>query len=241
MFQSWGAMIPGAAPVASEAGSGQQDSFAGLQAMNDLVRRSMESLTALVQPPSRTKSAKGATDSSMLTKLFDPAEWSRAMTSGIDASLQRMTEAPTYATPVNLDRKVSNAQRLWLERAKDIQAYQQVVQAAWNRAFEDFTRKVNDPKAPPLSSGRAILDLWLGVANEALLQMHHRPEFLEAQRRMARSGAEYRLQEQELAEVFCAAHHIPTRTEMDEVQRTMHELKRELRALKRQIAAKGKP
>ena len=133
----------------------------------------MESLTALAQTPSRTKSAKGATDSSMLTKLFDPAEGSRAMTSGIDASLQRMTEAPTYATPVNLDRKVSNAQRLWLERAKDIQAYQQVVQAAWNRAFEDFTRKVNDPKAPPLSSGRAILDLWLGVANEALLQMHH--------------------------------------------------------------------
>jgi hypothetical protein len=63
--------------------------------------------------------------------------------------------------------------------------------------------------------------------------MHRSDEFLEAQRKMTRSATEYRLQEREIAEAFCAMHHIPTRTEMDEVQHAVYELRRELRVLQR--------
>lgn len=241
MFQPWAGLstIPGFGSLPG-APSGAATPGEGPWQINDLVKRAMEGWTAFAQAGvSRRKSGDATPDPGLLQKLFNPDEWSRAMTGGISASLQRLTEAPTYATPTNLDRKVSNAQKLWVERAKDVQGYQQVVQAAWTRAFLDFTRRVNDPKSEALTSGRAVLDLWLSVANEALLEMHHRPEFLEAQRKMTRSSAEYRLAEQELAEVFCSTHHIPTRTEMDEVQKTIHELKRELRAMRRQGATKG--
>jgi poly[(R)-3-hydroxyalkanoate] polymerase subunit PhaE len=50
---------------------------------------------------------------------------------------------------------------------------------------------------------------------------------------MTRSSTEYRLAEREIAEAFCEVHHIPTRTEVDELQRTVAELRRELRALKK--------
>jgi hypothetical protein len=103
------------------------------------------------------------------------------------------------------------------------------------RAFDGMVKALNDQKAPKLTSAREVLDLWLGIANEALLELHHRPEFLEAQRKMTRSSAEYRLQEQQLAELFCAMNHIPTRTEMDEAQKTIQELRREVRALKRSL------
>ena len=63
--------------------------------------------------------------------------------------------------------------------------------------------------------------------------MHRSAEFLEAQHKVTRSSTEYRLAEREIAEAFCEMHHIPTRTEMDEVQRVVTELRRELRALKR--------
>ena len=68
--------------------------------------------------------------------------------------------------------------------------------------------------------------------------MHHRPEFLAAQRDVARSAAEYRLQEQKIAEVFCATNHIPTRTEVDELQEAVYLLRREVRALRRQLEQK---
>ena len=54
---------------------------------------------------------------------------------------------------------------------------------------------------------------------------------------MTRSSTEYRLAEREIAEAFCEMHHIPTRTEMDEVQRAVTELRREVRLLARQAWA----
>jgi polyhydroxyalkanoate synthesis regulator phasin len=123
-------------------------------------------------------------------------------------------------------------QKLWVERARDVEHYWEVVQGAWNRALERFMKAVNDPGAPALKSGRQMIDVWLSSANNALVEMHRSKEFLEAQRRMTRSSAEYRLAEREIAEAFCEMHHIPTRTEMDEVQRTMTELRREIRRLK---------
>jgi hypothetical protein len=172
-------------------------------------------------------------DRSSLQQLFDPAVWSRTGAGRFDLALERLTEGPTYATLWDLDRKLLNAQKLWLKRSEDIAAYQAIVQAAWRRAIQRFVDALNDPKAPPLKSGREFLDLWIATANACLLEMHRSDEFLEAQRTMTRAATEYRLQEREIAEAFCAMHHIPTRTEMDEVQHAVYELRHELRALQR--------
>jgi hypothetical protein len=147
--------------------------------------------------------------------------------------LEKLTEGPTYATLWDLDKKMLNTQKLWVERARDVEQYWEVMQGAWSRAFERFMKQVSDPKAEPIKSGRQMLDLWLATANGSLLEMHRSKEFLEAQRRMTRSSTEYRLAEREIAEAFCEMHHIPTRTEMDEMQRVVTELRRELRAMKR--------
>ena len=231
LFQPWltGQGMPFARPAGADA---MQE---GTAKVNELVKRSMEGWAALVQSAQPGKAGTAGFDAATLGKLFDPAEWSRAMAGGGDFALERLTEGPTYATLTDIDRKVAKAQQLWLQRARDIEAYRQVVQAAWMRAFERMTKALSDQEAPKLTSARAVLDLWLGIANEVLLELHHRPEFLEAQRKMTRSSAEYRLQEQKLAEVFCAINHIPTRTEMDEAQKTIQELRRELRALKKSL------
>jgi class III poly(R)-hydroxyalkanoic acid synthase PhaE subunit len=151
--------------------------------------------------------------------------------------LEKLTEGPTYATLWDLDRKMLNVQKLWMERSRDVEKYWEVVQGAWNRALERFMKTLNDSNGAPIASGRALLDLWLSTANKALVEMHRSAEFLEVQRRMTRSSTEYRLAEREIAEAFCEMHHIPTRTEMDEMQRVVTELRRELRATKRRNRA----
>jgi hypothetical protein len=130
-----------------------------------------------------------------------------------------------------------NTQKLWVERARDVEHYWEILQGAWNKALERFMKALNDPQGEPIKSGRQMIDVWLANANGALLEMHRSAEFLEAQRRMTRSSTEYRLAEREIAEAFCEMHHIPTRGEMDEVQKLVTELRRELRALKRQGTA----
>ncbi len=202
----------------------------GTEVMSDLMKRSMEDWTSLAKD---AWAQGGKLDPAAMQKLFDPAEWKRAG-SHFDMGLEKLTEGPTYATLWDLDKKMLNTQKLWVERARDVEQYWEVMQSAWSRAFDRFMKTVNDPKASPIKSGREMLDLWLSTANASLLEMHRSKEFLEAQRRMTRSSTEYRLAEREIAEAFCEMHHIPTRTEMDEMQRVVTELRRELRALKRE-------
>jgi hypothetical protein len=198
--------------------------------LSDLMKRTMEDWASYAKDA--WPQAGGGFDAEAMKKLFDPAEWKRAG-SQFDLGLEKLTEGPTYATLWDLDRKMLNAQKLWMERARDVEHYWEVVQDAWSRALERFMKALNDPKGEPIRSGREMLDLWLATANTSLVEMHRSDKFLEAQRRMTRSSTEYRLAEREIAEAFCEMHHIPTRTEMDEMQRVVTELRRELRAVRR--------
>lgn len=223
LFQAWAEGKP--PPFAS---MGQAPS--GGNAIADLMQRSMEQWTSYAQ---EAWSQSGRFDAESMKKLFDPAEWRRAG-SHFDMGLEKLTEGPTYATLWDLDRKMLNVQKLWVERARDVEQYWELVQGAWNHALERFTKALNDARAEPITTGRQMLDLWLVTANKALVEMHRSDEFLQAQRRMTRSSTEYRLAEREIAEGFCEIHHIPTRTEMDELQKAVTELKREVRALRRE-------
>ena len=228
LFQAWAEGMPPPFAFRGEApadGSSKNQ----LDHMSDLIKHSMEEWT------SYAKGAMGQSarfDAESMKKLFDPAEWKRAG-SHFDMGLEKLTEGPTYATLFDLDRKMLNVQKLWVERAKDVEKYWEVVQGAWNHAMQRFMKRVNDSKGGPITSGRQMLDLWLSTANEALVEMHRSEAFLEAQRRMTRSSSEYRLAEREIAEAFCEMHHIPTRTEMDEMQKAVTELRREVRAMLR--------
>ena len=225
LFQAWaeGKVAPPFQAV-NDAGT-----VPGGDPMAELMQKTME------QWGSMAKKAWGVGkdfDPAAMQKLFDPAEWKRAG-SHFDLGLEKLTEGPTYATLWDLDRKLLLAQKLWLEHARDTEEYWRVMQGAWAKAVERFMKTVNDPKGEPLTSGRAVLDLWLATANACLVDMHRSKEFLEAQRKMTRSSTEYRLAEREIAEAFCEMHHIPTRTEVDELQKAVVELKREIRRMAR--------
>ncbi len=225
LFQSW---AEGKPPPFAVQGMPPPDA----DAVADLMRRTMDQWTTFTR---EAWSKAGRFDLASMKELFDPEEWKRAG-SHFDMGLEKLTEGPTYATLFDLDRKMLNVQKLWMDRSRDAEKYWEVVQGAWTRALERFTRAVNDPKGEAITSGRQMLDLWLATANKSLVEMHRSDEFLEAQRAMTRSSAEYRLAEREIAEGFCEVHHIPTRTEMDEMQRTVTELRREVRALKHHVS-----
>ena len=228
LFESW---VAGKPPPFAFRGEAPPAGDAVRQAaqISDLMRSSMEQWAEYAKG-AWTKG--GVVDPEAMKKLFDPAEWKRAG-SHFDLGMEKLTEGPTYATLWDLDRKTLGLQKLWVERAQAVERYWEVMQGAWSKALERFMKVAGDSKGEPITSGRALLDLWLATANKALLEMHRSEEFLEVQRKMTRASTEYRLAEREIAEAFCEIHHIPTRTEVDELQKTVAELRRELRAMKK--------
>jgi hypothetical protein len=234
-FQKWAENWKGASPLASAPGA-EGEAQGPLSQLTEVFNRSMAHWAAASQWP---RDASGAADAAALKKLFDPSEWGRAGTGGFDLALEHLTEGPTYATLWDLDRKLLHAQKLSQQRLRDIAAYQAIVQDAWRKAGERFFKSLSDPKGPAITSGRELLDLWITTANNTLVEMHRTDKFLEAQRNVTRSSTDYRLAERAIAESFCEVHHIPTRSEVDELQKTVVELRRELRALRSRSDARS--
>jgi polyhydroxyalkanoate synthase subunit PhaE len=172
-----------------------------------------------------------------LREMFAPAAWAHGAGPGsgvLDATLQRVLEGPRYAVLWDLDRQVLELQKLTLQRDKAVAAYQAVVNKAWNLAFQRFTKVLGSKQ--PLAAAltwRSLADQWLAVANDTLIEVHRSEEFIDAQRRMLRAASERHLQERKIAEAWCDAAHVPTRSEVDELQRHVIELRREVRLLRR--------
>jgi hypothetical protein len=201
----------------------------GLAQVQDLWRGVIEKWMSLApQGLART----GNVDE-ILKALFDPLQWSKAGLGPLDRAIEHLVDGPSYATLWTLDRKILRAQKLRADWARDLAAWQLVMQSAWNGALQRFVAAVHEKEGEPIRTWRELADMWIGIANDALTETHRTPEFLEAQRRLTRSSTECRLAEREIMEAYCEMHHIPTRTEVDELARSVYELRREVRALKR--------
>jgi polyhydroxyalkanoate synthesis regulator phasin len=167
-----------------------------------------------------------------LKDLFAPARWSGSGAGSLDAALRHVLEGPKYATLFDLDRNLLELQQLASRRDKDVAAFQAIVLKAWNTAFERFPAGAGKEGASP-TTWRAMADQWLRVVNDTLIESQRSEAFVKAQSRMLRSASDYRLQERKIAEAWCEAFHVPTRTEMDELQHTVTDLRRQLRAMQR--------
>ncbi|WP_321794927.1 poly(R)-hydroxyalkanoic acid synthase subunit PhaE [Caballeronia sp. J97] len=214
---------------AEDARPPMQEQFADLQ---ETWKESIEKWTSFVQSGASSE----AWTPQMLGEMFSPARWSGRGAGAFDASLQHVIEGPKYATLYDLDRKVAELQKKAIERDNALLAYQAIVQRAWNTALERFMKSLSSAGEGAPATWRGLTDRWLKVANETLIGVHRSEAFVDAQTRMLRAASDYRLKERAIAESWCEAYHIPTRTEVDEIQRTVTELRRQIRLLQRQNA-----
>jgi hypothetical protein len=166
-----------------------------------------------------------------LRRMLDPTQFLYAGMDEINHAIQRLVEGPEFADIGTLERQMLKATGEWLALREASAAYRAVIGSAWSRAFETFSKEAaGDPKAFA-GGAKAMLDRWLAVANDELTRTQRTDEFLGAQRKLLRAGVDYRLKERELVEIWCETHSIPTRTEVDDLHRTVHELRRQVRAV----------
>src|SRR5215217_8201689 len=174
----------------------------------------------------------------MLAKIFDPRGWFSA-TNEVDQTLQRMAEGPQLADLWNTERKFMAVFNAWVAMRRHSLEHNKVVLEAWLRAAGAFAKTLNEraDRSEALESSREVLALWVETANEVLLETQRSEAFLTTQRDLLKASTDLRLAQQELAEFYSEMFGYPTRTELDDVHRTVTELRRELRAFKRESRA----
>lgn len=176
---------------------------------------------------------------STLEDISNPYSWLKFSNSNIEEGIKRFSEGPLFSGISDLDNRLAKAMDGWLELGEKNNDYYEVLLKSWMSAYEKFIDTLNtmsdDDKKN--TSPKQLVELWSKIADEELMAMHRSDEFLQAQKKLIKANAEYRLQEQHVAEVICEAMHIPTRQEVDDLHKTVTELRRELRAVKRLATA----
>jgi len=190
-----------------------------------------------------TKNLQGADQTNphvaeMLAKIFDPRGWFSA-TNEVDQTLQRMAEGPQLADLWNTERKFLAVFNAWVAMRQKSLEHNKVMLEAWMKAAGAFAKTLNQraDKGEALESWREVLALWVETANEVLLETQRSEAFLTTQRDLIKASSDLRLAQQDLAEFYSEMFGYPSRTELDDVHRTVTELRRELRAFKRESRA----
>lgn len=167
-------------------------------------------------------------------KMLDP----RTMFSGtgeVEEMLQRMAEGPRLADLWNVERKYAALFRAWLALRRCSLEHNGVVLQAWLEAGRRFAERFGAvPKDGASLSPKQALALWIETANQVILESQRSENFLKTQSALLEASTGLRQAQAELAEYYGTMFGLPTRSELDDVYRTVTELKRELRRARRQ-------
>jgi hypothetical protein len=168
-------------------------------------------------------------------RIVDPRSWIGG-TGEIDDALGRMAEGPRFADLWEAERRYAGVLQAWMNLRRRSLEHNAVVLKAWLQAGRQFTEQLGgrtggDAKA---LDAKAALALWTETANRQLLETQRSEPFLRSQAAMIRATTDLRMAQQELVEHFGKQYGFPTRTELDDVHRTVTELRREVRAMRRE-------
>jgi polyhydroxyalkanoate synthase subunit PhaE len=178
-----------------------------------------------------------------LGRFLDPVSLALVGGSQVGEAIRKLTEGPRLADLGAIERRMGKVMELWLGVQSAARGHEAVVAGAWADANQRFATEYQSRQqagtAP--TQPQEALKLWLEVANQTLLETHRSERFLAAQSQLLRQGMDFLLAEREMVEALVEPAGIPTRTEIDEVHRSLHELKRRVRILERAAATPAVP
>ena len=168
--------------------------------------------------------------------LLEPANWTKYAPEQLRVILQSIADGPKFADLAAPQHEAAETWRETLDYTQAATDMGKVMQDAWVRTYGRFNENhsIEDLKG---ADPEAAMNAWLDAANHELLETQRTSEFMDAQKRMIRSSTEIKARQKDLAEAWSEMYQMPTRTEVDDLTKSVHELRRELRKVKRELAA----
>lgn len=176
--------------------------------------------------------------SEMLELISNPRYW-LAGTPEMDDVLARMVDGPKLADLFDVERRYGNVMRRWAELRRAGFEHHRVLLDSWMRASNEFMTELagrTGTDGKPLEP-KQLLALWTAIGNRQMFETQRSDAFLRSQRDTIRASTELRIAQAELSEHLGKQYGLPTRTEMDDVHRSMTEMRRELRKAQRELDA----
>ncbi len=126
----------------------------------------------------------------------------------------------------------------WINFYKASFEYQVVLVDVWLKAYEELTRQLasSKEKGETVQNWQQFLQLWSSGFDRVFAQTFRSVDALEVQGKFLNSALTYKLHQQQLMEVFLKMYDLPTRSEVDEIHRSIYEMRKEIKSLKKASA-----
>ena len=240
LTRSW---LDGQSKLADAMGAAQKEGAGSAEAMQELWRSWFSLGSAFGQAmPGMAEPGKVAGET--LGRMMDPMSLMLVGGSQVGETIRRLTEGPRLADLGSIERRMGRLMEQWLAVQAAARAYEAVVAGAWGEATRRYGSEMAElqRRGTAPADAKAALKSWLDIANRTLLETHRSPKFLEAQGELLRKGMEFLLVEREVVEAMVEPAGLPTRSEIDEVHRSLQDLKRRVRTLEKSTPkVDGKP
>jgi class III poly(R)-hydroxyalkanoic acid synthase PhaE subunit len=147
-------------------------------------------------------------------------------------------QSPSLGYTREFNNKLLKGFDAWTNFSKASFDYQVVLLDVWLKAFEELLRELasSEEKGETVQDWRQLLPVWSRVFDQVFAQTFRSEDALEVRGNFLNSAMTYRLYQQQLMEVFLKMYDLPTRSEIDEVHRSIYELRKEIKSLKKALA-----
>jgi len=147
-------------------------------------------------------------------------------------------QSPSLGYTREFNNKLFKSFDAWINFYKANFEYQVVLVDVWLKAFEELTRELASftEKGETLQNWQQFLQVWSSVFDRVFAQTFRSADALEIQGKFLNSAMTSRLYQQQLMEVFLKMYDLPTRSEVDEIHRSIYEMRKEIKSLKKALA-----
>jgi class III poly(R)-hydroxyalkanoic acid synthase PhaE subunit len=146
-------------------------------------------------------------------------------------------QSPSLGYTREFNNKLFKSFDAWINFYKANFEYQVVLVDVWLKAFEELTRELASftEKGETLQNWQQFLQVWSSVFDRVFAQTFRSADALEIQGKFLNSAMTSRLYQQQLVEVFLKMYDLPTRSEVDEIHRSIYEMRKEIKSLKKAL------
>lgn len=146
-------------------------------------------------------------------------------------------QSPNLGYAREFNNKLLKSFDAWINFSKASFDYQIVLLDVWLKASEELMRELasSEEKGETVQNWQQFLQVWSSVFDRVFALTFRSEDAIEVQGNFLNSAMTYRLYQQQLMEVFLKMYDLPTRSELDEIHRSIYELRKEIKSLKKAL------
>lgn len=158
------------------------------------------------------------------------------------ASYNQLIHPLLDSPPLGFSREVEELMRqsvkAWGSYQEASVEYGVVMADAWLTAFKRLQEELYalSLKGQTITTLQGVSNLWAEIADPAMSEVFVSERFVRAQGKLLTATMNLRIQQRAIIERISELFDIPTRTEVDEVHKTIYEQRKEIKALKNELS-----